>query len=229
MKQTIKLNEKHLHNIIQNCVRKTLKENFEDDYNKARDNYKRPCWGFEMKNKEGEWEYGDVTFDPKSMTMSCMGVSIDVDPEMSVDDNLEGLFDELCNNGYTNESRTRKNHHRRVTILSEAKLDNIVRKSMKKVLKENFDDDVNNMVENEKVGKQFIDFIEKYHGGVLLQTVVDYETGNETGEPTSPLPTLIPEFEDAYGIECTTDMRKEIKRQYNQWWYYAEPLLVGEE
>lgn len=102
-------------------------------------------------------------------------------------------------------------------------------KSMKKVLKENFDDDVNKMVENEKVGRQFIDFIEKYHGGVLMQTIVDFETGNETGEPCSPLPTLISEFEDAYGVKCTREMKKEIGRQYNQWWYYAKPMLIDNE
>lgn len=180
MTKTIKINEKRLHNIIQNCVKETLKENFEDDYNKASDNYKRHCWGFELKNKDGE-----------------------------------------CS--------SRKNHYRKGIKLSETKLNNIVRKSVKKVLNENFDDDVNNMVENEKVGRQFIDFIEKYHDGVLMQTIVDYETGNETGEPTSPLPTLIPEFEEAYGIECTTEMKKEIKRQYNQWWYYAQSQLVDNE
>jgi hypothetical protein len=33
--------------------------------------------------------------------MSCMGVSIEVDPDMSVDQNLEGLYEELMNNGFT--------------------------------------------------------------------------------------------------------------------------------
>lgn len=52
MKQTIKLTEKNLHSIINGCVLNALKESFEDDYNKARNNYKRPCWGFEMKTKK---------------------------------------------------------------------------------------------------------------------------------------------------------------------------------
>lgn len=227
MKQTIKLTEKNLHNIINGCVQKALKESFEDDYNKARDSYKRPQWGFEMKNKEGDWEYGDVNFDPKSMTMSCMGVTIDVDPDMSVDANLEGLYDELLNSGYTNESRQRKGY-RSSKRLSEAKLNGIIKKVVKKTLREGFEDRVNDMVANEKVGKQFINFIEKYHGGALIQTIVDFETGNETGTPISPLPTLIPEFADAYGIEITPEIRKEITRQYNQWWHYAEPQLVDE-
>ena len=220
MKQTIKLTEKNLHSIINGCVQNALKESFEDDYNKARNNYKRPCWGFEMKNQEGDWEYGDVTFDPKSMTMSCMGVTIDVDTDMSVDANLEGLYEELLNNGYTAECKKRN------VKLTESKLDGIIKKVVKKTLKESFEDRVNDMVANEKVGGQFIDFIEKYHGGVLMELIVDYETGNQTGTPTSPLPTLIPEFEEAYGIECTPEMKKEITRQYNEWWNYAEPQLT---
>lgn len=51
-------------------------------------------FGFEMKNQEGDWEYGDITFDPNTNKMSCMGVSIDVDPESSVD-GLNPLFDTI--------------------------------------------------------------------------------------------------------------------------------------
>ena len=92
------------------CAKKDKEENginesFEDDFNSTRDNFmnrRSPngMFGFEMKNSEGEWEYGDVTYDPNSNTMSCMGVSIEVDSEMSVDANLEALYDELINNGY---------------------------------------------------------------------------------------------------------------------------------
>ena len=53
--------------------------------------------------KDGDWEYGEVSFDPNANTMSCMGVSIDVDPDMSVDANLEALYDELINNEYTDD------------------------------------------------------------------------------------------------------------------------------
>ena len=56
-----------------------------------------------MKNPEGEWEYGDITYDPETQTMSCMGVTIDVDPSLSVDQNLEGLYEELMNQGYGQE------------------------------------------------------------------------------------------------------------------------------
>ena len=75
----------------------------EDDFNQARDNYRRGLFGFEMKNSEGDWEYGEVTFDPNSNTMSCMSATIQVDSDMMVDQNLEALYDELINNGYIDD------------------------------------------------------------------------------------------------------------------------------
>lgn len=101
MKRTIKLTESELRNMISESVKRVLKEDFEQDYNTARQNYQRRLWGFEMKNSEGEWQYGDITYDPNTNTMSCMGVTIDVDPSLSVDQNLEGLYEELMNNGFS--------------------------------------------------------------------------------------------------------------------------------
>lgn len=93
-----------------------------------------------------------------------------------------------------------------------------------------FNYDTKQMEDMDNIGKRFIDFIEKYHGGVLLQTIVDFETGNETGTPTSPLPTIISEFEDAViGHKCTLEMRKAIKAAYNQWWFYAQDQLIPTE
>lgn len=90
---------------------------------------------------------------------------------------------------------------------------------------------VRESVEQTNIGDQFLNFIEKYHGGVLLQTIVDYESGNQTGEPCSPLPTLIGEFEDAVmdGEPLTPEMKQEIKRKYNEWWYYAQGELMPDE
>ncbi len=98
-----KLTEKNIKDIISETVRRVLNEGFEDDYNKARQNYNKPLWGFEMKNQEGEWQYGEIEYDPNKQTMSCMGVTIDVDPSLSVDQNLQGLYEELMNNGYTDD------------------------------------------------------------------------------------------------------------------------------
>lgn len=103
MRRTIKLRESELRHMIAESVRRVLNESFEDDYNTAKQNYNRQLWGFEMKNPEGEWEYGDITYDPETQTMSCMGVTIDVDPSLSVDQNLEGLYEELMNQGYGQE------------------------------------------------------------------------------------------------------------------------------
>jgi hypothetical protein len=81
-----------------------LNEGFERTYNQAKDDYfkREPhgMWGMELKNPEGEWEYGDINYDPKAQTMSCMGATIQVDPDMTVVQNLEALYDELVNQGY---------------------------------------------------------------------------------------------------------------------------------
>lgn len=105
MKKLVKLTEKNLHRIIENSVKRVLREGFEDDFNQARDNHisRGGMFGMELKNSEGDWEYGDVTFDPNSNTMSCMGATIQVDPDMTVDQNLEALYDELMNNGYSDD------------------------------------------------------------------------------------------------------------------------------
>lgn len=105
MKRTIRLRESELRQMIAESVKRVLKEGFEDEYNATKQNYldrKSPngMWGFEMKNQEGDWEYGDIQYDPNTQTMSCMGVSIDVDPDLTVDQNLEALHEELMNNGY---------------------------------------------------------------------------------------------------------------------------------
>jgi len=96
-----KAEKEKLKSQVAESVRRALNEEFEDEFNAARQNYNRPLWGFEMKNQEGEWQYGDITYDPNTNTMSCMGVSIEVDPSLSVDQNLEALYEELMNNGFT--------------------------------------------------------------------------------------------------------------------------------
>ena len=98
-----RLTEKNIRDIVSKTVRRVLNESFEDDYNKARDKHigRGGMFGMELKNSEGEWQYGEIEYDPNKQTMSCMGVTIDVDPSLSVDQNLEGLYEELMNNGYT--------------------------------------------------------------------------------------------------------------------------------
>lgn len=79
----------------------------------------------------------------------------------------------------------------------------------------------------DELGRKFIDFIEKYDGGALMDTVVDYESGNQTGKKESPLKEIIPYFEEkVLGYDCTPDMIDAIRRAYNQWWFYAEDQLM---
>lgn len=79
----------------------------------------------------------------------------------------------------------------------------------------------------DSIGRKFIQFIES--DGSLLQKIVDYESGNENGTPSSPLNELIPEFEnEVIGYECTPKMKNAIKRAYNQWWVYAQDQLMDD-
>ena len=134
---------------------------------------------------------------------------------------------------------------RRRIRLSERDLHRVIKESVKRILRESGDSDrgkymmgralrhqvkwnydVYKMQDMEKLGRNFINFIEKYQGGSLLQTVVDYETGNQTGKKESPLKELIPQFEEeVLGYDCTPDMIDAITKAYNQWWYYAEGEL----
>lgn len=85
------------------------------------------------------------------------------------------------------------------------------------------------MTEKE-LSNNFINFIEKYQGGIYLQLIVDYETGNETGTPTSPVKYLISEFEEnILHDECTNEMIDIINRAYNHWWFYASDVLLSED
>lgn len=101
----IRLNEKELREKVKGIIKEALEDDsFAKRYNDARNDRRAPMfWGFELKNQEGEWEYGDVTFDPKAMTMSCMGVTVEVDNDATVDQMLEALYEKLLENGYGEE------------------------------------------------------------------------------------------------------------------------------
>ena len=121
-------------------------------------------------------------------------------------DYLEGYEDE-GNNGRNADSTWDGNKYRRMQ----------------------FNYDARKMSDMDRLGRKFVDFIEHYQGGALLQTIVDYETGNQTGEKESPLSELIPYFEEeVLGYECSPKMREALKKAYNQWWYYAEGVLLND-
>ena len=129
-------------------------------------------------------------------------------------------------------SRIRENKHntnmnKNLIKLTEGDLHKIIKESVKSILKEMDNSQYSNNADN--IGREFINFIEKYRGGSIIQDIVDFESGNQTGYPCSPLPTIIPEFEAAIGRKCTPEMRKAIKAAYNQWWYYAQNELLTDE
>lgn len=59
-------------------------------------------YGFNLR-KNGVWQYGDIEFDPNKMIMSCMGVSIKILPNMTVNDAEEDLFEALLAAGYESD------------------------------------------------------------------------------------------------------------------------------
>ena len=98
----VKIKEDTLRNMVRESVENALLEStFHNTYCRTRDfhsqNDKR--FGFELR-KGGEWHYGDIEYNIETNTLSCLGVSIKVDLKQSFRENLEDLFEELCNNGY---------------------------------------------------------------------------------------------------------------------------------
>lgn len=106
-KQLIRITESDVIGIVKQIINEIdgTKKGFASDYNTAMDKKlsRGGMWGMELKNPEGEWEYGDVNFNVNNMTMSCMGATIQVDPDMTVDQNLEALYDKLMEIGYYSE------------------------------------------------------------------------------------------------------------------------------
>lgn len=140
MKQTIRLTESDIKQLIKESISEINSNDFERDFNKTRDDYMRKSpagmFGFEMKNREGDWQYGNIEFDPKNMTMQCMGVSIQVNPEMSVDANIEALYDELTQNGFNDDDDYQGGDGRYDTYADDTMYESITR-ALKRVLKEN--------------------------------------------------------------------------------------------
>lgn len=102
--------DRMLENSIQRHLRKALREaqgdfssSFEQGRNDFYKNKPHGMFGMELKNPEGEWEYGNIDFNPNTMQLSCMGATITVDDDWTFDAALEALYDELMQQGYYSE------------------------------------------------------------------------------------------------------------------------------
>ena len=100
--KVVSITESELKNIIKEQVKtQLLIENFHIAYDKVKRQHhdnNRP-FGFELR-RNGEWEYGDIEYDAKTNQLICMGVSITVDLSLSFRDNLEDLYEKMCENGF---------------------------------------------------------------------------------------------------------------------------------
>lgn len=91
-----------------------------------------------------------------------------------------------------------------------------------------FDYDVAEIEDMKEAGNKFIEFIE--NDNVIMSTIVDYFTGNQTGTPESGFQFALGEFEDeVLGYDCSPKMRQTLERAFNEWWYYAEDQLIPQD
>lgn len=104
-KKMIRLTESDLKNIIKESVNKILNENIErfcDEFERL----KNDCvshgedFGFELMNKNGEYEYGDIEYDIDNNSLSCLGICIRPNLMYDVEKNLGFLYDSLLKNGF---------------------------------------------------------------------------------------------------------------------------------
>lgn len=101
--EEITYNDDYLDEAIDRAIRKLLKEDkFDDIFDTKRNGYGRTegMFGFNLQDPDGEWKSEKIVYDPNTRRMSCMGVSIIVNPELSIDDNITMLYNKLVKRGY---------------------------------------------------------------------------------------------------------------------------------
>lgn len=78
-----------------------MKLTFEQKFEHAKETSPHTFFGFELKDKNGDLKYGDITYDSKTNKMHCLGVEIEADNDFSVDQNIESLYEALMKAGYS--------------------------------------------------------------------------------------------------------------------------------
>lgn len=104
MSKSIIINDRDFKEIIAESIKGVLSEQqriFNDTFSRVLDFHKSQGkkYGFELL-KDGRWVYGDIKYNPSTHRMSCMGVSIQVLPNMTLLDAEEDLFEALLDAGY---------------------------------------------------------------------------------------------------------------------------------
>lgn len=83
-------------------------------------------------------------------------------------------------------------------------------------------------ISKEELGRKFIDFIE--HNDMALQTIYEYESGNQTGKKESAEPVLYDYFVERFlEEEPCWQMEDVVKQAYNEWMWYARDQIMPDE
>ena len=96
-------NEDYLDEAVNRAFKKVLREDKFDDLfdTKKNGNLKTAgLFGFNLQTPEGEWTNEKIMYDPNTRRMSCMGVSIVVDSNASIEENVDRLYDKLIKRGF---------------------------------------------------------------------------------------------------------------------------------
>lgn len=104
-----KQNQNHKNSMYESIIHKTVNKILNENIERFCDEFERlknDCvshgedFGFELMNKNGEYEYGDIEYDIDNNSLSCLGVCIRPNLMYDVEKNLGFLYDSLLKNGF---------------------------------------------------------------------------------------------------------------------------------
>jgi len=99
-------NEDYLDEAVNRAFNKVLREDkFDDLFDTKRNGNLKTAglFGFNLQDPEGEWRNEKIIYDPNTRRMSCMGVSIVVDSNATIEDNVDRLYDKLIKRGFRSQ------------------------------------------------------------------------------------------------------------------------------
>ena len=138
------------------------------------------------------------------------------------------MFDALDRRSKEDDTNFIHGHNDRLDVINNP--DTSSKEGRRARLKMQNNYEVADMEDMDAIGRKFINFIEKHGGGVMMQTIADYESGNQTGRPESGFPAVLEVFEDeVLGYDCSPKIKTALKRAYTQWWHYAQDELMPDE